>query len=162
MATVAELEHADLYETDFPVWAKWQAELLRGGQYDDLDLDHLALEVADLGISGRHAVLNAARRILEHFLKVEHSPAAHLRRAWEDTITSHRSDLEEYGTPRLRRDLCRELDGVYARARRDAIKDLRRDRIAADALPTSCPYTLDQILDPDWLPSHRYGIESGT
>ncbi|MCC2665804.1 MAG: hypothetical protein K0S35_3726, partial [Geminicoccaceae bacterium] len=26
-------------------------------------------------------------------------------------------------------------------------------------LPTGCPYTLDQILDPDWLPKNRHGLD---
>jgi hypothetical protein len=27
------------------------------------------------------------------------------------------------------------------------------------ALPPSCPYTFDQILDPDWFPANVHGIE---
>ena len=26
-------------------------------------------------------------------------------------------------------------------------------------LPTACPYTFDQILDPDWHPDNVHGIE---
>ncbi|MDX1539845.1 MAG: DUF29 domain-containing protein [Geminicoccaceae bacterium] len=159
MAKVVERPEADLYETDFPLWAKRQAELLRAGRYQDLDLDHLIEEVADLGVSERHAVFSAARRIIEHLLKLEHSPARDPRRGWEDSVTAHRTDLEEQLTATLRRDVERELGKVYSRARQDAARGLRRDRVALSDLPNRCPYALDEILDPDWLPTNRHGIE---
>jgi len=27
------------------------------------------------------------------------------------------------------------------------------------SLPSACPYTLEQILDPDWLPANVHGIK---
>jgi hypothetical protein len=45
------------------------------------------------------------------------------------------------------------LPELYARARHDAEGALRDhgEQDAADALPVTCPYTLDQITG-DWLP----------
>lgn len=159
MTKVADRPAAELYESDFPVWAERQADLLRAGRFAELDVDRLVEEVADLGRSERHAVMSAARRILEHFLKLEHSPAADPRRGWEETITTQRSDLEQTLTPSLQRDLKDALDKVYARARRDAAKGLRRDDVSERALAESCPYSIDQVLDPDWLPDNRHGLE---
>ncbi len=49
MATRIKPCQGDLYDEDFYVWARRQAELLRAGRYDELDLEHLIEEVEDLG-----------------------------------------------------------------------------------------------------------------
>ena len=56
-------------------------------------------------------------------------------------------------TPTLRRELEQELDELYARACKRAASSLRDpgEPAAADALPATCPYDLDQIAG-DWLP----------
>jgi hypothetical protein len=159
MAKVVERPDADLYERDFPVWAKRQAELLRGGRFAELDLDHLIEEVADLGVAERHAVLNRMRVILEHFLKLEFSPAGYPRRGWAEEITTQRMDLEVLLTASLRRDLEDSFTTVYSRARRGAAKGLVPDRVSERSLPKESPSTLDQVLDPDWLPENRHGLK---
>ena len=158
MAKVVERPEVDLYERDFAAWARKQAELLQARRFEELDLDHLIEEVADLGVSERNAVLNRTRIILEHFLQLEYSPAKNPRRGWEETLITQRSDLEVILSPSLQRDLERDLAKIYARARRDAAKGLRRDRVEEDSLPGSCPYPIAQILDPDWLPTNRHGL----
>jgi hypothetical protein len=46
------------------------------------------------------------------------------------------------------------LPELYGQARRDTAQRLRlrSEAEAAAALPAACPYTLEQILDSDWLP----------
>jgi hypothetical protein len=36
-------------------------------------------------------------------------------------------------------------------------RQLEKDHVPAHALPATCPYTLDQVLDPDWYPDRRHG-----
>ena len=144
---------SDLYEQDFYAWASEQARLLRAGRYDELDLEHLIEEIEDLGGSLYRSVRSRIRTIIEHLLKLEHSPAAEPRGLWRDTIHAQRADLEDDLTASLRRRLESELPRQYARARTAAARSLRRygETAAADALPETCPYTLDQIVG-DWLP----------
>ena len=159
MAKVAERPPLSaVYESDFRAWASRQADLLRARRFDELDLDHLIEEVADLGISERKTVFSHARQVLQHLLKLEFSPAEWPRRGWIDSIVGHRTDLDQRLTASLRRELEAALADVYARARRDAAKGLKQDRIAEGELPAECPYTLDQVLDPDWLPANRHGL----
>ena len=75
MATRIKPTTEQLYEQDFYAWAKAQADLLRAGRYADLDLEHLIEEVDDLGESLRRSVRSRIRTIIEHLLKLEHSPA---------------------------------------------------------------------------------------
>jgi hypothetical protein len=153
MATRIKPVGKDLYDQDFYAWALNQAELLRAKRFEALDLDHLVEEVEGLADVKRSAVLNNARVVVEHLLKLQHSPTQDPRHGWEDSVYEHRSRLEIELTPRLRQTLGDELAKIYRLARRNAEAALRRhgETAAADALPQTCPYTLDQITG-DWLP----------
>jgi hypothetical protein len=153
MATRIKPVKKDLYHEDFYLWTQRQAEVLRAGRYQELDLEHLIEEIEDLGSAGKRSVRSRARTIIEHLLKLEHSPAVGPRAGWRDTIRAQRDDLLDELTPTLRRELEQELDGLYAQARKRAEGSLRDhgEPPAAEALPGTCPYSLDQITG-DWLP----------
>jgi hypothetical protein len=148
-----------LYEEDFYLWVERQAELLRQGRFRALDLAHLIEEVEDLGTNLRNAVASRTREIVLHLLKIQYSPAVEPRRGWRDSVGKQRDDLELEITPSLRRHLITELESVYQLARRRAVDDLAQDGVKPDQLPASCPYTLEQILDPVWRPDNLHGIE---
>lgn len=153
MATRIKPTTKDLYDKDFFVWSQKQAALLRERRFDDLDLENLIEEVEDLGGALERAVRSHARTIMEHLLKLQHSPARDPRLGWRATVRTQRSELLNDLTPSLRRHLADSLPELYARARHDAEGSLsdHGEHDAADALPASCPYTLDQITG-DWLP----------
>jgi hypothetical protein len=153
----------DLYDRDFYQWTQNQASALRRLAHDrwngPLDLSHLAEEVEDLGRSTRNAVRSQLQRIIEHCLKLEHSAAAEPRPGWMNSIDEARDEIENLLTPTLRRDLDDQLSRLFARTRRRVDRDLRAhgEAGAADALPETCPYTLEQLLDEDWLPEGGQG-----
>jgi hypothetical protein len=153
MAARVRTPSPELYEQDFYAWAREQATLLRAGRFEELDLAHLTEEVDDLGESLYRSVRSRIRTIIEHLLKLQHSPAGEPRGLWLDTIHTQRADLEDDLTASLRRRLRSELPKQYLRARAAAARSLRRygETAAADALPETCPYSLDQIAG-DWLP----------
>ena len=82
MATSAER----LYKDDFYAWTRDQAAALRRLADErwngPLDLLHLAEEVEDLGSEQQWAVEGQLERIIEHILKLEHSPSVGPRRQW--------------------------------------------------------------------------------
>jgi hypothetical protein len=155
---------AELYEEDFFAWTRDQASALRRMAKDrwngPLDLRHLAEEIEDAGSDRRDAVRSQVRRILEHLLKLEHSRAAGPRGGWKDSIIDARSEIEDKLTRTLQRDIVRRLPKLYERARVKAVNGLAAfgERENAQALPPSCPYKLDRILDLDWYPPNRHGI----
>ena len=97
---------------------------------------------------------NRIRSIIEHLLKLEHSPAKEPRAGWRATVRGQRVKLRDALTPLLHREVANELPALYQDARALAEGALRDygEHPAADALPESCPYSLDQIIS-DWLPS---------
>jgi hypothetical protein len=153
MATRIKPTTDHLYEQDFYAWSKAQADLLRAGRFSDLDLEHLIEEVDDLGESLKRSVRSRLRTIIEHLLKLEHSPAQDPRGGWYDTILTQRSDLLDELTPSIRREVEPTLGDLYDRTRENTATSLRKhgENAAADALPRACPYSLDQITG-NWLP----------
>ncbi|HET6522023.1 MAG TPA: DUF29 domain-containing protein [Geminicoccaceae bacterium] len=143
----------DLYDEDFYVWTGRQADLLRARRFDELDLENLIEEVGDLGGALKSSVLNNARVIMEHLLKLQFSPATDPRTGWAETVVEHRTRLESDLTPRLRQILADELPRLYALTRRGTERKLRLhgEHAAAEVLPADCPYTPDQITG-DWWP----------
>jgi hypothetical protein len=68
-------------------------------------------------------------------------------------VLTQRDDLRDDLTPTLRRRVDEALPDLFEQARRRAEVSLRDrgEHAAADALPATCPYTLDRITG-DWLP----------
>jgi hypothetical protein len=144
------------YDDDFYAWTQYQAKVLRSMAVADnrFDPEHVAEEIEDLGKSERDAVRSQIRRIIEHLLKLGYSPAEQPRLSWLESIDDARETLSDKLTPTLGRDAQEGLEQLYAEGRRRAVRALRRhgEPGAADALPTDCPYTFDQILREDWYP----------
>ena len=154
MATRIKTPRSDLYQQDLYAWSKAQVDLLRAGRFAELDLEHMIEEIEDVGGALRRSVRNRIRSIIEHLLKLEHSPAKEPRAGWRATVRGQRVKLRDALTPLLHREVANELPALYQDARTLAEGALRDygEHPAADALPESCPYSLDQIIS-DWLPS---------
>jgi hypothetical protein len=118
------------------------------------DREHVAEEIEDLGKSERDAVRSQIRRIIEHLLKLAYSPAEQPRYDWMETIVDARQELFDKLTPTLRREVESSLETLYEDARRRATLGLRRygEADAAERLPTTCPYSWDEICQQDWYP----------
>jgi len=153
MARAIRPKPGDLYDEDFYVWTEVQTGLLRERRFEALDLENLIEEIEALGRAEKSKVLNNASVIIEHLLKLQHSPAQEPRAGWIDTVLEHRDRLEFDLTPRLGKVLEDELPRVYAITRRRTERRLRNhgEHAAADALPATCPYTQGQITG-DWWP----------
>jgi Domain of unknown function DUF29 len=154
MAVRVKARSSELYEQDLYAWSEVQANLLRRRRFAELDLERVVEEIEDVGGSLYREVRSRVRTIIEHLLKLEHSAITEPRAGWERTIRTQRADLAEDLTPSLRPRIERGLARFYEAARIEAAAALRvySEHAAADALPTTSPYTLDQITG-DWLPN---------
>jgi hypothetical protein len=152
MATRIKPKAKSVYAQDFYVWAEAQAGLLRERRFEELDLANLTLEVEGLGGAKKSAVLGNASVIIEHLLKLQHSPAQDPRRGCAESILDHRTRLALELTPRLRQILGDELPRLYALTRTATERKLRLygEDAAAARLPATCPYTVDQITGDCW------------
>jgi hypothetical protein len=151
MATKAK--HArvrgSLYETDVVAWAERQAEALRAGRFDDLDLENLAEEIGDVSRREAEALESHLETLLMHLLKWCHDPD-HRSRSWEGTIrvARHKTARLLRDSPSLRPRLRALVKDAYPAAR---IRAGVETGLAEQTFPPACPFSLDQITG-DWLP----------
>jgi DNA-binding ferritin-like protein (Dps family) len=137
------------YEDDILAWSEQQAAALRRlvGRRDlpnELDLEHVAEEIEDVGRSELNTVRGLLRQILVHLIKAASMPDASARGHWgAEVATFHDSLLDRFSPSMTQRiDLHRE----WRRALRQAAAALAADgrQIAAD-LPIRCPYDLAEL-----------------
>lgn len=144
-----------LYEEDFYAWTEQQAGLLRGlpPVGNQLDIEHIAEEIEDLGRSDLRAAQSLVEHIIEHLLKLEYSGLAEPADHWRDEIVEWRLQLDKTLTRSIEARL--ELPVRYRNALR-LIRRLERDAPGlAGRVPSACPYTIEQIVSPgeeDWFP----------
>src|ERR1700747_1668910 len=93
MIMTAEL----LYDEDFYAWTQQQAELLRRLPTisNELDIEHIAEEIEDLGRSDLRMAQSLCQHIIEHFLKLEYSGLRDPLDHWRDEIVAWRVQLEQ-------------------------------------------------------------------
>ena len=144
------------YDDDFYAWTQYQAEVLRSMRTRDnrFDREHVAEEIEDLGKSERDAVESQISRTIEHFLKLAYSPADRPRYGWMGSISDARRILRKKITPTLRRQAEQKFAELYEDGREAAELALRDhgEHEAAATLPSTCPYTLEQVLMRGWYP----------
>ncbi|MGH7061346.1 MAG: DUF29 domain-containing protein [Stellaceae bacterium] len=147
-----------LYEADFYAWTQRQADLLRALPVvgNELDLEHIAEEIEDLGRSDLRAAQSLVEHIVEHLLKLEFSgldePVSH----WRDEIVEWRLQLDKTLTRSIEAKL--DLSARHKAALR-LVRRLERDVPGLmRRLPAVCPYTLEEIVSgggEDWFPPPR-------
>jgi hypothetical protein len=144
------------YDDDFYAWTQHQAAVLREMPIADnrFDRENVAEEIETLGRSERDAVRSQVHRVIEHFLKMQYSPAIEPRLGWMRSINDARRQLGDKLSATLRRDVDTQLANLYEDARYQADLALREHDEAegAESLPKQCPYTLDEILQKRWYP----------
>ena len=111
-----------LYEEDTAAWSLQQAAALRatarGGSNQPLDWENLAEEIESLGKSLRLGLRSQIARIIQHEVKLEHSPAIDPRNGWRRTIRQARVEIDRIleDSPSLRCELPRFIREETGRA----------------------------------------------
>jgi Domain of unknown function DUF29 len=138
------------YDEDFLAWSEQQAAALRGlagrrGLPNELDLEHVAEEIEDLGRAEFNAVKSYIRQILAHLIKAASEPSAGATSHWRKEIVAFHSALLDAFTPSMQQKL--DVDRLWRRALQEAAAALEDEGgTLASGFPRSCPFTLDDLL----------------
>ncbi len=140
----------ELYNRDFFEWTQCNAALLRAGRFDQADIEHLAEEIEDMGKRDRREMVSRLQVLVMHLLKWQAQPEMRSP-SWEDTIDTQRDEIALLlqDAPSLRSHVERILPQLYPKAARKAA---RETRLPNSSFREDCPWTIDQILDPGFLP----------
>lgn len=141
---------AEVYEEDFHRWLQANVESIRLGNVSEIDAEHIAEELEAMGKRERRELVSRLTVLLAHLLKWQYQPS-HRSRSWQNTLTVQRGELSDLleDSPSLRAELEQYIDRAYARARLLAEDETG---LQASAFPSDCPYALEAILDPAFLP----------
>ncbi len=142
--------HLTAYEADYARWCAEQGALLRSGQLDKLDRDNLAEEIESLGRSEKREIESRLTVLVMHLLKWLVQPEKR-RKGWAASIAEQRRRLRKTlaDNPSLATYPAEELPGCYVDARFETAKETGMD---VDSLPDTCPFTIEQVLDPAFSP----------
>jgi hypothetical protein len=143
---------SDLYEEDYYLWLETTCQQLQERDVNRLDWEHLMEEVAALGNEQRRKAESYLRQVLIHLLLYYYwdSQRSYCAKGWENEIGNFRSELEFLLRSKTLYNYCsKQLDVVYEKARKAAIK---KTELSPHVFPSNCPFSLSEILDPDYLP----------
>lgn len=138
------------YEQDVVAWAEQQARLLREGRFEQLDIEHIAEEIEDVGKSEQRELANRMAVLLSHLIKWQRQ-SERWGASWEISIRNQRRGisrrLEE--TPSLRPRLADPA--WWAAVWDDATAQAAQETGLAD-FADRCPWSATDVLDQAWLP----------
>ncbi|WP_422491487.1 DUF29 domain-containing protein [Endozoicomonas sp. ALE010] len=139
-----------LYNQDFYSWTQQQAEFLRTGRLNQLDIANLTEEVLSMGRSEYNALESRLTRLLSHLLKWQYQPERR-GRSWRLTVVEQRKRARKVldENPGLKQF----LDAIYASAYDYAVLAAAKEtELPRKTFPPESPWTFDQIMQEEWLP----------
>ncbi|MEI7867224.1 MAG: DUF29 domain-containing protein [Candidatus Methylumidiphilus sp.] len=138
------------YETDHDAWALNQSALLRAGQLNALDLEHIADELEEIMGNNRRELHRRLRVLIGHLLKWQFQPGKRTS-SWRSTIRIQRDDIEDMiaENPSLKRLIPEKIASAYPKAVALASDETGFPR---KTFPAVCPYTETEILDEEFWP----------
>jgi len=140
------------YDEDVLVWSQQQARLLREGRFAELDIEHLADEIEDVGKSEKRELASRCAVLIAHLLKWQIQPDLRSN-SWRATILEQRRRvaLAVKRTPSLKATL-RDADW-----REDVWLDARDQVRAETGLPNAAipedPFKIEQAIDTNFWPT---------
>jgi hypothetical protein len=140
----------NLYETDFYAWTQAQADALKRGDLSAADLTNLIEEIETMGRGEKRELASRLEVLLTHLLKWRFQFLMRSN-SWRRTINEQRRKLvrvmEE--SPSLVPTLEAAIARAYVDARGTASDETG---IKSSHFPQVCPFTREQIFDPEWFP----------
>lgn len=142
-----------LYEQDFHSWIQTNVNLLKQSRFSELDVDHLIVELEDMGKKHEHELISRYIILLAHLLKWQFQPTMQCN-SWLSTIVEQRAQIEyllEF-MPGLKNKIDEAMEKAWSKAVKVAIKETG---LSADIFPTHCIYTQEQLMDEDFYPGNE-------
>ena len=138
------------YDQDYYLWFADQARLLRAGQWQQIDVEHLSEELEDMGKREKRALRSRTVILLAHLLKYAYQPG-HRSPSWIGTIREQRKQLQELmlDSPSLKPRFAEDVEDSYLSA---ALLAAGETGLPETRLPATCPFSAEQLLDEGYWP----------
>ena len=150
MVTQLATSISNLYEQDYYLWLETTAKLLQDSNFQALDLPNLIEEIEAMGRSEKRAVYSNLKVLLQQLLKYRSQPEKRSK-SYKVTIREHRQRIKRAfkDSPSLKNYFREILTESYQDARKLATDETG---LAVNAFPMELPFTVEEILDAEYLP----------
>lgn len=144
------MKSLELYDRDYFAWTQDQAGKLRARAHNGIDWDGTAEEIEGLGDAIRNEIESRLAVLIAHLLKWRFQPQQRTN-SWKATIVEQRTRIAKRlrQSPSLKAYPREVYLDEYPLARLSASGDTE---IPEEGFPDECPFTIEQILDPDFYP----------
>ncbi|KOR30464.1 hypothetical protein TI05_13935 [Achromatium sp. WMS3] len=141
---------SSLHDTDFYSWTQQQADLLRSGNFEDLDIANLIDEIEDIGWSEKRILEHRLEILLVYLLKWRYQPE-HRSRSLQAGIKIQRHKIERLlrDSSSLKSKMANIIIEIYEIAILIAAPTTGLDEAT---FPTSCPWNFAQVVDDNFWP----------
>lgn len=142
------------YEQDFVGWLNTQAELLKTGKVNELDIKNLVEEIEAMGRSEKRELESRMIILVMHLLKWTFQPN-YQSRSWANTINEQRRRIGRVikDSPSLKNSLndTEWFNDIWQSALYQAVSETGLD---IKIFPEQAIWTTQQILVDDFFPHH--------
>jgi hypothetical protein len=147
------------YEQDFHSWIEKHINLLKTGNVNDLDKEHLIEELEGMANRDRNELVSHFKILIAHLLKWQFQLNQLNDRwsefkggSWKATIIEQRSEIQDQleSIPSLKRSLEEAVIKAYPKAVSLAAKETG---FPPKTFPKECPYSVEQLLGDDFYPN---------
>ncbi|WP_375513267.1 DUF29 domain-containing protein [uncultured Nostoc sp.] len=147
MTTIIDIKK--LYESNYLQWLEETIKCLKNRQLADFAYENLIEELEDLAKNEKIRVRSLLEQIIRHLLLYQYWDLEKPRNAnhWSGEIISFRNQINEDLSANLRKHLEDNFSMIYSNA-----LDYVKAKTNLTKLPELSPYTLEKILDKNWLP----------
>ncbi|GJI93347.1 hypothetical protein RugamoR57_00650 [Duganella caerulea] len=150
MQTLLQTRDHPSYDDDLALWIDAQIHLLLDHRFSELDVDNLVAELHGMKKRETRALKNRLRVLIMHLLKCQFQPE-HPQNKWRATLIEQRARLAQLldDSPSMRPALPEYVYESYDVAVRMAVAETG---LPPGAFPAANPYSIEQILDQDFMP----------
>jgi len=146
-------QNNSLYEQDYYLWLLQTSKLLQEGKLNQVDINNLIEEIDSMGRSEKKEIKSRLIILIEHLLKLNYWQAEkeYNARGWRNTVVEQRLqiNLSFEDSPSLIKVLDESFLDCYNKAR---ISTLQKYQLSGDLFPIQPPFSLEDILDSNYLP----------
>ncbi len=150
-AKISQKKASDgIYEQDYYLWLETTAEKLKQGDFSAIEMNYLIEEIESMGRKEKSSVSGNLQVLLMHLLKYKYQPEKRSN-SWRFTIYEHRDRLSELfeESPSLKPYYQEIMNKCYRKARKKAAIETGID---IGLFPIALPFSLEEILDTEYLP----------
>jgi hypothetical protein len=141
------------YDKDFYAWTAKNAQLIREGNFSQVDIKHVAEEIESMGKRERRELISRLIVLIAHLLKWKFQEARRSK-SWMLTIKNQRIELKDLleENPSLKKELEGKMRHAYDAYERAILKAAEESGIDEKKFPKTLPFSLKECLKTSYFP----------